>query len=127
MKILVVEDNEMNRDMLRRRLERRGFQVLTAIDGREALAVAPAEVPDVILMDLSLPDIDGCDATALLKAHPAAGRIPVIALTAHAMPADRQKAFDAGCDEFETKPVDLELLLSKITAVLAKTGNLPSR
>ena len=127
MKILLVEDNEMNRDMLRRRLERRGFQVLTAIDGREALAVAPAEMPDVILMDLSLPDIDGCDATAWLKAHPAAGRIPVIALTAHAMPADRQKAFDAGCDEFETKPVDLERLLSKITAVLSKTGNLPSR
>jgi len=127
MKILVVEDNEMNRDMLRRRLERRGFQVLVAVDGREALAVAPAEMPDVILMDLSLPDIDGCDATALLKAHPTASRIPGIALTAHAMPADRQRAFEAGCDEFETKPVDLERLLSKITAVLAKTGNLPSR
>jgi two-component system cell cycle response regulator DivK len=117
MKILVVEDNEMNRDMLRRRLERRGFQVLIAVDGREALAVAPAEMPDVILMDLSLP----------LKAHPAASRIPVIALTAHAMPADRQKAYDAGCDEFETKPVDLERLLSKITAVLSKTGNQASR
>lgn len=127
MKILLVEDNEMNRDMLRRRLERRGFQVLIAIDGREALAVASNEMPDVILMDLSLPDIDGCDAIAVLKAHPAAGRIPVIVLTAHAMPADRQKAFDAGCDGFETKPVDLERLLSKITAVLAKTGNLPSR
>ena len=127
MKILVVEDNEMNRDMLRRRLERLGFEVVLANDGRGALAAATAEMPDVVLMDLSLPDIDGWDVTALMKAHPAASRIPVIALTAHAMPADRQRAFEAGCDEFETKPVDLERLLSKITAVLAKTGSPPSR
>ena len=119
-KVLLVEDNELNRDMLSRRLERCGFEVVMAADGREALAMAPKERPDVILMDLSLPDIDGWRATTLLKAQPLTQQIPVIALTAHAMQADRQKALEAGCDEYETKPVDMDKLLAKIAALLAK-------
>ena len=119
-RVLIVEDNELNRDMLSRRLERCGFEVMIAVDGREALAMAPAEMPDVILMDLGLPEIDGWQATTMLKAHPVTRRIPVIALTAHAMPSDRESALKAGCDEFESKPVDLEKLLAKIAALLAK-------
>ena len=119
-KVLLVEDNELNRDMLSRRLERCGFEVVMATDGREALAMAPSERPDVILMDLSLPEIDGWQATTLLKAQPATHQIPVIALTAHAMRSDRQKALEAGCDEYETKPVDMDKLLAKIAVVLAK-------
>lgn len=113
-KILVVEDNEMNRDMLRRRLERKGYSVLTAVDGAEGLDVAKAETPDVIIMDLSLPRMDGWEACRRLKADLATKAIPVIALTAHAMSTDRDKALAAGCDDFDTKPVDFARLLEKI-------------
>ena len=117
-KILLVEDNEMNRDMLSRRLERRGFTVIIAIDGGVGLAKARSEAPDLILMDMSLPVIDGWEATRQLKADPATAKIPVIALTAHAMAEDRAKALGAGCDDFDTKPVELARLLGKIDALL---------
>ena len=117
-KILLVEDNEMNRDMLSRRLERRGYQVLIAVDGAEGVRMAQAEVPALILMDMSLPVLDGWEATRQLKAAPATGAIPIIALTAHAMSGDREKAIEAGCDDFDTKPVDLPRLLAKIDALL---------
>ncbi len=113
-RVLLVEDNEMNRDMLRRRLERRGYEVLLAGDGREALQVAGSELPDVVLMDMSLPEIDGWQATRELKGDPATGTIPVIALTAHAMAGDREKALAAGCDAYETKPVELTRLIAKM-------------
>jgi len=119
-KILLVEDNEMNRDMLSRRLVRNGYEVLIAIDGREGLAKASAESPDLILMDMSLPGIDGWEATRQLKAEPGTREIPVIALTAHAMSGDRQKALSAGCDDFDTKPVELPRLLTKIQALLQR-------
>jgi CheY-like chemotaxis protein len=118
--ILLVEDNEMNRDMLSRRLERRGFTVLLAVDGEEALRVAQAEQPDLILMDLSLPVVDGWEATRRLKAAEQTRQIPVIALTAHAMAGDEAKAREAGCDDFDTKPVELPRLLDKIQAQLSK-------
>jgi len=117
-KILLVEDNEMNRDMLSRRLERRGYQVVIAVDGAEGVRMAEAEAPALILMDMSLPVLDGWEATRQIKAAPATGGIPVIALTAHAMSGDREKAIEAGCDDFDTKPVDLPRLLAKIDALL---------
>lgn len=118
--ILLVEDNEMNRDMLSRRLERRGFRVTCAVDGAEGVTKARETAPDIILMDMSLPVLDGWEATRRLKADSATRQIPVIALTAHAMASDEQQAREAGCDDFDTKPVDLERLLEKIGVLLAK-------
>jgi two-component system cell cycle response regulator DivK len=118
-KILLVEDNEMNRDMLSRRLARRNFDVRIAEDGARALTEAAAFGPDLILMDMSLPVIDGWEATRRLKADPATAAIPVIALTAHAMVSDREAALAAGCDDYDSKPVDLPRLLGKIDALLA--------
>ena len=119
-KILLVEDNEMNRDMLSRRLERRGYEVVIAVDGAEGVDKAGSETPALILMDMSLPVVDGWDATRRIKAAPATRAIPIIALTAHAMSGDREKAVEAGCDDFDTKPVDLARLLGKIEALLAR-------
>ena len=116
--ILLVEDNEMNRDMLSRRLERRGYDVIVAIDGEDGVARAKADHPDLVVMDMSLPGIDGWEATRQLKAATETSAIPVLALTAHAMAGDRERAFDAGCDDFDTKPVDLPRLLEKIAALL---------
>lgn len=123
MKILLVEDNDMNRDMLSRRLGRRGYEVLAAIDGVGALAMAHAEAPDVVLMDMSLPVMDGWETTRRMKADAATAAIPVIALTAHAMVADRERALAAGCDDFDTKPVDIERLIAKIEAVMARPSD----
>jgi CheY-like chemotaxis protein len=119
-KILLVEDNEMNRDMLSRRLQRRGFEVLIAVDGGEGLAMAQEQAPDLILMDMSLPVVDGWEATRRLKAAEATQKIPIIALTAHAMAGDRDKALEAGCDDYDTKPIELPRLLEKIDALLKK-------
>ena len=119
-KLLLVEDNEMNRDMLSRRLEKRGYAVTIAVDGGEGVALARSAGPDLILMDMSLPVLDGWEATKQLKADPATAGIPVIALTAHAMDSDRQKAIGAGCDDFDTKPVELARLLGKIEELLKK-------
>ena len=120
-KILLVEDNEMNRDMLSRRLTRRGYEVAIALDGEQGLAMARAEPPSLILMDMSLPGIDGWEAARQLKAMPETRRIPVIALTAHAMSGDREKALAAGCDDFDTKPIELSRLVEKIEALLRAT------
>ncbi len=120
MKILIVEDNEMNRDMLSRRLERKGYSVTMAVDGGAGVEKAIEEVPDLILMDMSLPVLDGWEATRRVKANPVTQRIPVIALTAHAMTGDRDKAMEAGCDDYDTKPIDLARLLLKITDQLEK-------
>jgi CheY-like chemotaxis protein len=117
-KILLVEDDEMNRDMLSRRLVKRGYDVTIAIDGEQGVAMAASESPDIILMDMSLPGIDGWTATRQVKADAETGRIPVIALTAHAMAGDREKALEAGCDDFDTKPVELQRLLGKIEGLL---------
>ncbi len=117
-KILIVEDNEMNRDMLSRRLERKGYAIVLAGDGTECLRVARAERPSLILMDMSLPVVDGWEATRQLKADPATQTIPVIALTAHAMAGDREKALAAGCDDYDTKPIEFGRLLGKIEAML---------
>jgi CheY-like chemotaxis protein len=117
-RILLVEDNEMNRDMLSRRLQRRGYEVIVAADGAEGFAKAQADAPDLILMDMSLPVLDGWEATRRLKAAPETRVIPVIALTAHAMSGDRDKAIEAGCDDFDTKPVEFNRLLTKIEALL---------
>jgi len=117
-KILLVEDNEMNRDMLSRRLQRRGYEVLTAVDGESGLALVRTAGFALVLMDMSLPGIDGWEATRQLKADPATQAIPVIALTAHAMAGDREKALAAGCDDFDIKPIDLDRLLGKIAALL---------
>ena len=117
-KILLVEDNEMNRDMLSRRLQKQGYEVVIAVDGEEGLTKAQAEAPALILMDMSLPGIDGWEATRRLKAAAQTQKIPVIALTAHAMSDDREKALAAGCDDFDTKPIELPRLLSKIQALL---------
>ena len=117
--ILIVEDNEMNRDMLSRRLERKGYEVLIAVDGAKGLEVARANTPDLILMDMSLPVVDGWEATRRLKADARLKHIPVIALTAHAMANDRDKALEAGCDDYDTKPIELARLLGKIEALLA--------
>lgn len=117
-KILLVEDNEMNRDMLSRRLERKGYQVVMAVDGAEGVKMAGSEKPDIILMDMSLPVLDGWGATKQLKASPETARIPIIALTAHAMEGDEAKARAAGCNDYDTKPIDLPRLLGKIEAQL---------
>ena len=117
-KILLVEDNEMNRDMLSRRLERRGHQMLIATDGAQGVAMAAADKPDLILMDMSLPVMDGWEATRQLKADAQTKGIPIIALTAHAMGSDEQRARDAGCDDFDTKPIELPRLLGKIDTLL---------
>ncbi|GAB4523928.1 MAG: response regulator [Pleurocapsa sp.] len=117
-KILLVEDNEMNRDMLSRRLKRRGYEVIMAMDGAKGVAMANSEKPDLILMDMSLPIMDGWEATRQIKAHPDTQSIPTIALTAHAMSGDREKALNAGCDDYDTKPIDLSRLLGKIEAFL---------
>jgi CheY-like chemotaxis protein len=117
-KILLVEDNEMNRDMLSRRLQRRGFEVVIAVDGAEGVALATSEIPDLILMDMSLPVMDGWEATKAIKANSTTQSIPVIALTAHAMSGDREKALEAGCDDYDTKPIDLSRLLTKIDTFL---------
>ena len=119
-KILLVEDNEMNRDMLSRRLEKRGYTLAIAVDGGAGVAMAKSEMPDLILMDMSLPVLDGWDATRQVKADAATTHIPIIALTAHAMESDRQKALAAGCDDFDTKPVELNRLLLKIEDLLKK-------
>jgi two-component system, cell cycle response regulator DivK len=117
-KILLVEDNELNRDMLSRRLVRNGHTVVVAVDGEQGVAMAITEAPDVVLMDMSLPVLDGWAATRKLRADPATRAIPVIALTAHAMAGDREKALDAGCSDYDTKPVELPRLLGKIAALL---------
>lgn len=119
-KILLVEDNEMNRDMLSRRLVKRGFEVVIAVDGLIGFAMATSEKPDLILMDMSLPGLSGWEASQRIKADPATAHIPIIALTAHAMAEDRDRALAAGCNEFETKPVDLASLLVKIDALVAQ-------
>ena len=119
-KILLVEDNEMNRDMLSRRLVRSGFDVAIAVDGGQGVAMATSEKPDLILMDMSLPVLDGWEATRRVKADPATQAIPVIALTAHAMAEDKEKCLAAGCNDFDTKPVELPRLLAKIQALLGK-------
>jgi CheY-like chemotaxis protein len=116
--ILIVEDNELNREMLSRRLTRRGYDVLLAVDGQQGLAVAQASTPDLILMDMSLPIVDGWEATRRMKTDQALKGIPVIALTAHAMANDRDKALQAGCDDYDTKPIELPRLLAKIEALL---------
>jgi CheY-like chemotaxis protein len=121
-KILLVEDDEMNRDMLSRRLIKRQYEVAIATDGEQGVAMATSEAPDIILMDMSLPGIDGWTATRRVKADAATRSIPVIALTAHAMAGDREKAMEAGCDDFDTKPVELTRLLGKIEALLGSTG-----
>ncbi|HUJ43963.1 MAG TPA: response regulator [Opitutaceae bacterium] len=117
-KILIVEDNEMNRDMLSRRLERRGYTTVLAVDGDAGVEKARTEAPDLILMDMSLPVIDGWEASRRIKADPATASIPIIALTAHAMTSDRDKALQAGCNDYDTKPVELPRLLGKIEALL---------
>jgi CheY-like chemotaxis protein len=120
-KILLVEDDEMNRDMLSRRLLKREYEVVIAVDGEQGVAMARSENPDIILMDMSLPGIDGWTATRQVKADEATRAIPVIALTAHAMAGDREKALEAGCDDFDTKPVELQRLLGKIESLLEGT------
>jgi two-component system, cell cycle response regulator DivK len=119
-KILLVEDNEMNRDMLSRRLQRKGYEVVLALDGQSGVEMTQTQAPDLVLMDMSLPVLDGWEATRRLKADPATRHIPVIALTAHAMSSDREKAIEAGCDDYDTKPVELTRLLAKIDALLRK-------
>jgi CheY-like chemotaxis protein len=119
-KILLVEDNEMNRDMLSRRLERRGYQVIVALDGEQGVALAQSETPDLILMDMSLPILDGWEAARRLKAAPETKAIPIIALTAHAMLGDREKALEAGCDDYAIKPIEFPRLLEKVDALLGK-------
>ncbi len=123
-KILLVEDHEDNRDMLSRRLQRKGYEMILAVDGADALAQAATERPDLILMDMSLPVMDGWEATRRLKADEAMRAIPVIALTAHAMSGDREKSVTAGCDDYDIKPIDLPRLLGKIEALLAKSDTL---
>ena len=121
-KILLVEDNEMNRDMLSRRLSRNGFEVVVAVDGAQAVTMATAEKPDLILMDMSLPVLDGWQATRRLKAAPETKGIPVIGLTAHAMATDRDRCLEAGCDDYDTKPVELTRLLEKIERLLGPSA-----
>ena len=121
-RLLLVEDNEMNRDMLSRRLARKGFEVMIAVDGQQGIDQTLKEKPDLILMDMSLPVVDGWEATRRLKANPGCCNIPVIGLTAHAMDGDREKCLEAGCNEYETKPVDLPSLLEKISLQLQQVG-----
>jgi two-component system cell cycle response regulator DivK len=119
-KILLVEDNELNRDMLSRRLQRKGHEVLLAADGMQALLMAESETPDLVLLDMSLPVIDGWETARRLKESPTTAGVPLIALTAHAMAGDRERALAAGCDDYDTKPVDFPQLLTKIEALLAR-------
>ena len=121
-KILLVEDNEMNRDMLSRRLQRKGFEVEMAVDGKQGVEMALKGGYDLILMDMSLPEIDGWEATRRVREAPETKSIPIIALTAHAMSGDREKAMAAGCNDYDTKPVELDRLLGKIAALLPKSG-----
>lgn len=121
-KILLVEDNEMNRDMLSRRLIRRSYEIALALDGKQGVDMALSESPDLILLDMSLPVLNGWDTARILKADPDTQKIPIIALTAHAMGGDREKALEAGCDEYETKPVEFKRLLEKIKQFLNETG-----
>ena len=122
-KILLVEDNEDNRDMLSRRLQRKGYEVAVAVDGQQGVDMAQSERPQLILMDMSLPILDGWEATRQIKSLPALSSIPIIALTAHAMSGDREKALAAGCDDYDTKPIDLPTLLNKIEALLKQDAN----
>jgi two-component system, cell cycle response regulator DivK len=122
-KLLLVEDNEMNRDMLTRRLQRRGYEVVIAVDGVQALALAQSESPALILMDISLPMLDGWETTRRLKMAPETKSIPVLALTSHAMTGDREKCIEAGCDDFDTKPVEISRLLGKIEMLLQKQAS----
>ncbi len=119
-KVLLVEDNELNSDMLTRRLQKRGFEVHLATDGEQAVVMAKSLLPNLVLMDISLPLIDGCEATRRIKADPVTERIPIIALTAHALPTEKARALEAGCDDYDTKPVELTRLLAKIAVILAK-------
>ncbi|MCW6036323.1 response regulator [Spirulina subsalsa FACHB-351] len=122
-KLLLVEDNEMNRDMLSRRLKRKGYDVVVAVDGEEGINISHAEQPDLILMDISLPVLDGLEATRQLKTHPQTAQIPIIALTAHAMSGDRERSLAAGCDDYDTKPIELPRLLTKIEALLSTVSS----
>ena len=124
-RILLVEDNEMNRDMLSRRLARRDYEVLVAVDGKEGVEMAGSVAPDLILMDMSLPVMDGWEATRQLKASPETKAIPIIALTAHAMSGDREKAMEAGCDDYDTKPIELPRLLAKMEDLLGEKKAAP--
>ena len=119
-RILLVEDNEMNRDMLSRRLKKKGFEVTIAVDGKQGLDMATADIPDLILLDMSLPVMDGWTAAGHLKSNPETQGIPIIALTAHAMAGDREKALEAGCDDYDTKPIEFKRLLGKIQANLGE-------
>jgi CheY-like chemotaxis protein len=119
-KILLIEDNEMNRDMLSRRLTKGGYEVITASDGKRAISTAQTESPNLILMDMSLPEMDGWEATRRLKSDAATRHIPVIALTAHAMVSDRYKALEAGCDDYDTKPIEFQRLMGKIASLLTR-------
>jgi len=123
--VLLVEDNEMNRDMLSRRLTKRGYAVAMAIDGQQGIDMAVSEKPDLILLDMSLPVVDGWEAAKQIKANPLSASVPLIALTAHAMAADRERAMSAGCDDFDTKPVELPRLLGKMEALLKAKGVTP--
>jgi CheY-like chemotaxis protein len=125
-RILLVEDNEMNRDMLSRRLERKGYQVVLAVDGETGVELAGTTAPDLVLMDMSLPVLDGWEATRRLKSGAATRHLPVIALTAHAMSGDRARALEAGCDDYDTKPIELPRLLAKIEALLAMAAERPA-
>ncbi len=118
--ILLVEDNELNRDMLSRRLERKGFEIMIAVDGKQGVQMAQTSIPDLILMDMSLPVMDGWEATRLLKQNALTAGIPIVGLSAHAMAGDREKAISVGCDEYETKPVDLTRLIGKIEALTSR-------
>jgi len=123
--VLLVEDNEMNRDMLSRRLTKRGYTVAMAIDGQQGIDMAVSEKPDIILLDMSLPVVDGWEAAQKIKANPASQKVPLIALTAHAMASDRERALSAGCDDFDTKPVELPRLLGKMETLLKARGVAP--
>ncbi len=123
MKILLIEDNEMNRDMLSRRLKRKGYEVAIAVDGNEGVSMARSELPDLVLMDMSLPVIDGWEATRQIKADSKTKHIPILGLSAHAMTGDKEKGIDAGCDDYDTKPVDLKRLLEKIATLLDHNDN----
>ncbi len=124
-KVLLIEDNEMNRDMLSRRLIKRGYEVVMAIDGQQGIDMAVSEKPDLILLDMSLPVVDGWEAAKQIKANPLSAKAPLIALTAHAMAADRERAISAGCDDFDTKPVELPRLLGKMETLLKARGIAP--
>lgn len=126
-RILLVEDNELNRDMLRRRLTHRGYDVMLAVNGRQGIDMARSIKPDVVLMDLSLPEIDGWQATRILKREDATREIPIVALTAHAMLGDQEKALEAGCDDYATKPVDLPLLINMIERLTHKPADAPAK